>query len=491
MEERGSRAEALLIQDDRISRVGEERSVLRAANARGARLWDADGRKVIPGLIDSHTHLVHQGLLRHRVDLREARSKRSALARVERAVRAHRGRGPLIAERWDESSWARREWPTREELDAITRRFPLVLRRVDGHVAVPNSAALDALEGRLPGVDRERGLLIEEASLHLNRVWPTPLRTSLEAARTAQATALRLGVTSVHDFVVPSYLAAFRRLDHLGQLRLRVVATPYAESPQHPRPFDSSPFADTPRLRRGGVKAFADGSLGGHTAALRQPYSDARETPGTLNWTPAQLAALLQASAREGRTPSLHAIGDAAIDQVLAAYRRLPRAKARFLRPRVEHFELHHPEHLEQARDQGLVLSMQPNFVGEWSLPGGMYHARLGPRRYRRNNEFREILRAGCRLAFGSDCMPFDPWFGLESVVHAPHLRQRLPIEDALRAYTLGSAFGLGLEADAGSLAPGKRADLVVLRGDWSRRGGMGATRVDRVMVDGHWAPVA
>ncbi|MCJ2555440.1 MAG: amidohydrolase family protein, partial [Candidatus Thermoplasmatota archaeon] len=139
-------------------------------------------------------------------------------------------------------------------------------------------------------------------------------------------------------------------------------------------------------------------------------------------------------------------------------------------RHRIEHLELPTEEDLREARRLGLVASMQPNFVGQWSRPGGMYEDRLGPERLKGNNPFRRILDMGIPLAFGSDNMPLSPLYGVHWAVNAPFEAQRLTVEEALRAYTLGSAYASGEEALKGSLDPGKLADLVVLEKDpWER----------------------
>jgi predicted amidohydrolase YtcJ len=294
-----------------------------------------------------------------------------------------------------------------------------------------------------------------------------------------------MGVTTVHDFVVPSYLRAFQSLHTAGRLHLRAVVTPYVEflDAMERAGLETGWGDDT--LRLGGVKVFADGSIGGHTAALRRPYADQPHSQGKLNWTDAQLRSHVDQAIRAGLQPSVHAIGDAAIDQVLDAYERVPAARRRRLRPRIEHFEIHHPDQVERARDLGVVLSMQPNFVGTWSDRGGMYHLRFGDDRYRRNNEFARILRAGATLAFGSDCMPFDPWWGLECALRPPHAGQRLPLPQALHAYTHGAAYGLRLDGHRGSLRPGHAADLLLLDGDWRRSGGVAATRVRAAWIGG------
>lgn len=479
------RAEAILFDGSKIAKVGSEASILRAAQRSGAHIRDAGGARVIPGLIDSHTHLLHQGILTRRPDLRETKSKRSALAIVRNAARKHRGPGPLIAERWDESRWKEGTWPARDELDAITTRFPLILRRVDGHVAVGNTPAVEALRDELPGVDPESGHLVEDASLHLNRVWPTPLSHCIQALEHAQAAALRLGLTTVHDFVTAQYFRAYQTLHRRGRLKLRVHATPYMESLDALEATGVETGLGDARLRHGGVKAFTDGSLGAHTAALHKPYHDEPEARGQLNYATADLRSNVDRAARAGLQPSLHAIGDAAITQVLDAFARLPAGQRRNLRPRIEHFEVHSRDHVERARELGVVLSMQPNFVGEWNLPGGMYEKRLGSPRFKHLNEFNRIRKAGVALSFGSDCMPLDPWFGLQGAVSAPHASQRLTVNQAIFAYTMGSAYGIRREQDLGSLEPGKRADLVVAEGDWRQKGGVAATKVRATVVNG------
>ncbi|HLE47520.1 MAG TPA: amidohydrolase family protein, partial [Candidatus Thermoplasmatota archaeon] len=417
----GDRADSMLVRGDRVAMVGEERAVLGKAQRGGLKVADAGGRTILPGLVDAHTHLVHQGLLRQRVDLRDASSLAGALRALRRRVARQRGRALVLAERWDESRWPERRYPRRDELDAISATVPIILRRVDGHLAVGNRAACELLRGRLPGVDPDTGLLVEEASLNLNQVFPTPLPEATAALDFAQGEALRLGVTTVHDFVVPSYLRAFEALHRQGRLRIRAHVSLYVEYLDALAAAGVAGGLGDDRLRLHGVKLFADGSLGGHTAALTEPYADAPADRGRLNFTDAALSERVRTSRSAGLVPSIHAIGDAAIAQAARSLRGVGDAR---LRARIEHFELHTPETVEALVDSNVVASMQPNFVGEWNRPGGLYETRLGSPRYRRINQFKELQRAGVRLAFGSDCMPFDPWFGIAGCVGAPYPSQ-------------------------------------------------------------------
>lgn len=482
LDEADPRAEAMLVEGGRIRAVGDEKKILRMA--RQDPRADLGGQAVLPGLIDAHTHLIHQGLLKTRLDLRETPSLVAALRAVRRRVaRLPRGR-LLLAERWDESRWPERRPPTREELDDISRHHPIILRRVDGHIAVANRVACELVAPKLHGVDPQTGLLVEEASLNLNQIFPTPPQESAKALEYAQEEALRLGITTVHDFVVPSYLRAYQALHRRGRLRIRAHVTPYVEYLDELAEVGLQTGWGDERLRLGGVKLFADGSLGGHTAALRSPYRDEAQSSGRLNWTDAQIQERIHLAHRSGLQVSAHAIGDAAIDQVVKAYKGLG-AGARASRHRIEHFELHHPEHAQALTDLGLVASMQPNFVGEWSRPGGLYHARLGSPRHRRNNEFERLRRAGVHLAFGSDCMPLDPWFGLHSCTRAPYPGQRLSPLHALQAYTRGGAWSLHRESEIGVLRQGAQADFVVV--DWTdaRKADLGKTKVRATFIQG------
>lgn len=471
-------ADAILVLGQEIAAIGSEQTVLAKARRAGVRARDLRGKAVVPGIIDSHTHLIHQGLLRERLDLRDTTSLEQALALVRRAVGRQRPRSLFLAERWDESRWKERRYPRIDEVNEISRDIPIVLRRIDGHIAVANDAACQMLADRTPGVDQQTGLLIEEASLNLNQLFPSPAAQTERALAHAQQQALRLGVTTVHDFVVPGYLRAYKRLQARRALKIRAHLSLYAESLDALEHSGIGAGWGDDRLRLHGIKLFGDGSLGGHTAALHDPYEDTGGK-GKLNWTDSALANVFRRAEAADLHVSAHAIGDAAIDQVARTYKTLRPSPRRH---RIEHYELHTDESIETLRSRALIASMQPNFVGEWSRPGGMYHKRLGARRNRHNNEFRRLLRAGVALAFGSDCMPFDPWFGIESCLKAPFTPQRLSFDQALGAYTRGSAWGIHRENDLGALRTGFKADFNIVRLDHRR---VAQTRVLETYVGG------
>lgn len=460
MDPRNPVATALLVRDGRVAAIGSDAAILRRIASSSGPRRDVKGITLVPGLVDSHTHLVHQGLLKARVDLSSTRSLAEALAAVKRRVRSMRPGALLIAERWDESRWTERRFPHREDLDALSRTVPIVLRRVDGHVAVGNTEACRLIAAKLPGVEPETGRLVEEASLNLNQAFPTPPAEADDALRAAQEQALALGITTVHDFVVPGYVGAYQRLREAGRLKLRAHVSLYIESLDALEAAGIRTGWGDDRLRLSGVKLFADGSLGGHTAALHAPYKDTPDSTGRLNFEPRQLNGLIERADRAGLRVSAHAIGDRAIDEVASALR----GRSRRLRHRIEHYELHTDASEEILSHERVVASMQPNFVGAWNRRGGLYEQRIGTRA-RRANEFRRLQKAQIAVAFGSDCMPLDPWFGLESCTRAPHAFQRLPFEEALRCYTAAGADALG-ETDVGRLRVGSHADFVLVRLD-------------------------
>jgi predicted amidohydrolase YtcJ len=511
-----TRADGVLWRHGTIRLVASSGAVRAEARRLGIEPVALGGRLVLPGFVDAHMHFLHAGVKRTRPDLRGAASKEEALARVASWLAAHPGRGPVIAEGWDESGWPGREWPTKGDVDAVAAAAardgngpidrPVVLRRIDGHVAVAGSGALPAIRARWtkPGeVDPETGLLLEAPSLYLNEVMPSTPAELDRAVQEACAEAHSLGVTALGDYSQAPYRAALQRAAAAGTLTVRVASSIYvqqleAEAAGGFRTGRPAPGAAGEWLHDGGLKLFLDGSLGGHTAFLREPYLDAkpedpggrgRGHPGAVHarhthhpdagpdgrgqriWTDEELDRHAGAAHAAGVQVHAHAIGDAAIDQGLGAFGRLA-ARADLegkgwdgnaLRHRFEHFEIAHDEQVARAVELGLVSSSQPNFVGAWSAKGGMYEARLGPRFFL-NNRFRAFKEAGLALAFGSDGMPFGPLAGLRGAVHHPDPAQRLAPLEAAWHYTWMAAWSLHWPS-LGHLAPGNPADLVVLDG--------------------------
>ncbi len=397
-------AQAILWKGDAIAAVGTDAEIRALAKKNGIKPEDLGGRVVLPGFVDAHTHFLHVGVKRTRPDLRGAKSLKEALARLAAFLREHPGGHHVIGEGWDESEWTggpagpdgRPRKPTREDLDAVIAAAakdgagpidrPVVLRRICGHIAVASSGALPQVRARWDddaAVDLESGLLTEAPSLYLNEVLASTPAELDRAVQKACEVAHRIGVTTVGDYSQAPYRAALQRAAARGELPVRVASSVYVQQldaeaaagfrtgrpglapadlgagarkalrPAAPgvaaAHFGPVPGRDggdrllgggSPWLRDGGLKVFLDGSLGGHTAHLREPYLDApargadphaghgHETGapgprGSRIWTDAQLDRFFGTAHAQGIQVHAHAIGDAAVDQGLDAYARL------------------------------------------------------------------------------------------------------------------------------------------------------------------------
>lgn len=455
-------ADALALEGGRIGWVG--RAEERPERYRCGPTLDCAGRAVLPGFVDAHTHFLHEGLraLGMRTALVGA-DRMETLERLAQAASASRAGAWVVGVGWDESGWDPPQPLTRAELDVVAPTAPLAAFRVDGHVAVVNSAALprlpEDLDARL--VDRTTGILLETAAFALSRATLPPREVLVEALACAADVAHRLGITSVHAMAAPDELPAYIAARRARTLRITV----YPEAPTLEAltalGVDSG-FGDT-WLRLGGVKLFADGSIGAGNAAVGLPFCDVGGR-GALNHPDGELVRFLQCADRAGLQTAVHAIGDRAIDQILRAHATAGTSPE--LRHRIEHLELPSDEHLDRAADLGLWMSMQPNFVGRWSGDGGLYVRRLGASRDAASNPFAEVLKRRIPLAFGSDGMPMNPLYGIHSAVNAPSDTQRISAEQAMDCYTRTGVYLSFEEDEKGRLAPGMVADMVVLDRD-------------------------
>lgn len=455
-------ADAVAVRCGRIVGVGKREELFPLRGPR-TRAIDLRGRPLLPGFFDAHTHFLEVGLeLTYFVDLSQAGSAAEALELLAQAAR-ERPQEWVIGRGWDESSWPVRRYLERGDLDRAVPRGPALAMRVDGHLLVANTLAL-ARCGRPEGElwDRERGHLWEEAAWELLSCAEPDRETLVEAVAAATRHAARLGVTAVADMGAPRGLPACLEALRRGLLRTRVfLYLPIGEL-EHLHALGIGGGFGGELLRISGVKAFVDGSIGARTAALFAPYVDG-EGRGELLLGREELARLWQRAAEADLGVAVHAIGDRAIEEVLAAG-ELAGVSGRG-RHRIEHLELVTPGQLCRMEKLGLVASMQPNFVARWSGPGGLYEARLGPERDSRSDPHAWVWERGIPLAFGSDGMPMGPLYGIGGVLSPPHLPQKLPLEVALRAYTEGAAYAAGAP-ELGSITPGSWADFVVLSND-------------------------
>ncbi|ELZ94018.1 hypothetical protein C440_10373 [Haloferax mucosum ATCC BAA-1512] len=456
--------EAVAIRDGELVRVGRAADVEHLVGVE-TRVIDCEGRVVLPGFIDAHTHLPMVGRSLVHADL-------SAADSVADAVSLLRDRAEETDDDWvlgfgyDESTWDESRYLTRDDLDTVSETAPVVAFREDLHTAGVNSVVLDSYADEMPadGVQTDAGeptgVVVEAAVDVLWKATEPDREEMTKLVRAAQEYATARGVTGVHDMVRGSRAPeVYRDLAAAGELDLRVRINYWADHLDALREVGLRTNHGSEFVAVGAIKTFTDGSIGGRTAKLSEPYADAPDETGQWVVAPDELRAIVADADDAGYQLTAHAIGDEAIDAVLSAYAETENPDGS--RHRVEHVELASDDATERFSELGVVASVQPNFL-KWADEGGLYDARLGDRR-RRTNRYRDLLDAGVELAFGSDCMPLAPLFGIDLATDHPNPAQSLTVTEALRAYTAGAAYA-GFDDDRlGTVAVGTAADLVVL----------------------------
>ncbi|PSQ06149.1 amidohydrolase [Halobacteriales archaeon QS_6_71_20] len=489
--------EAFAVRDGEVVRLGSTYDVEFLAGVDTETL-DAEGRVALPGFIDAHTHLLNSGRSLVHADLSAADSPAEAVAllreRAEAVAAGSDGSGEgadewVLGFGYDESTWAESRYLTREDLHEVSETAPVVAFREDMHVAGVNDPVLDRLRGEMPDGDvhteggEPTGVVVEAAVDPVYEAIEPDAAEAEELLRAAQATANERGVTAVHDMVRRSKAPeVYRDLDLADELSVRVRINYWADHLDSLIDAGLRTNHGSDMVRTGAIKSYTDGSLGGRTAKLHEPYADDPDGTGTWVVDPEEIRALVARADDHGFQVTLHAIGDAAVDAVLDAYGGTDAPGD--ARHRIEHCELADDEAIERIADLGVVASVQPNFH-KWGFEGGLYADRLGDRRTDANR-LPAHLDAGAPLAFGSDCMPLDPLLGVHYAVNAPSEGQSLGVTEALRAYTLGAAYAGFDEDRLGTLEPGKRADFVLLEeSPWAHPDRIDEVDVALTAVDG------
>jgi len=483
-------AQAIAVRGGRIIAVGGSVGVNRQIGPR-TRVVDGTGKMVVPGFIDSHAHFVSGGASLASVQLRDARTREEFVRRIRDYARTL-PRGAWITEgNWDHSLWGG-ELPRKEWIDSVTPNNPVWINRLDGHMALANSAALRAagvtaatadVEGGeiVRGPGREpTGILKDNAQALVDRIVPglTPEQQD-RALDAAMRYVAERGVTSVDHMGGWGDLRAFRRAHAAGRLRTRISAAVSLDDWARLRDTVAARGRGDEWLRIGGLKGFVDGSLGSHTAAMHQPFSDAPRDSGLLVSPPDSLYAWTSAADRAGLQVMVHAIGDRANTLILDLFERVARENgARDRRFRVEHAQHIRPADIPRFGRLGVIPSMQPYHAiddGRWA------EAVIGPERSRGTYAFRTLIDTGARPAFGSDWFvaPPTPLEGIYAAVTRRTLddkhpggwvpEQKITVEEALRAYTADAAYAAFAEGEKGTLEPGKLADFVLIDRDLRR----------------------
>ena len=482
-------AEAIAINGNRIEAVGTTAAISSMKNP-GTPVVDLEGKRVVPGFNDAHVHFYSGGAnlagpqLRYSKSQLEFRDTLAAYAKTQPAGRWITGGS------WDHENWRPALLPTHELIDAVTKDWPVFVNRLDGHMSLANSLAL-----KLAGIDKTTkdvpggvivrdshgnptGILKDAAQDLVERAIPPPSADQIHTAiLAAQAYANAQGVTSVQDMsAAPEIFRVYQKMMHDGELHVRISGhQPLAEWKRLANVGLMADFGNE-RLHIGGLKGFADGSLGSTTALFFQPYLDAPDTSGIPSAElahPDQMFQNVEQADADGLQVAVHAIGDKANHTMLGFYEKIEYEHGQHDR----RFRIEHAQHLlasdiPRFAQLHVIASMQPYHCiddGRWA------EKRIGPERAKTTYAFRSLLDAGVTLAFGSDwdVAPMSPLMGIYAAVTRRTLdgkhpggwvpEQKITVAEAVHAYTMGSAYASFEENVKGSIESGKLADLAVL----------------------------
>jgi predicted amidohydrolase YtcJ len=511
------REHALAVRGDRIEAVGAEADILKLKGPE-TQVIDLGGHFLMPGFNDAHIHLAQGGFDRLTVDLVGVKSltefRERIRARVEKAAPGEW----IVGGGWDQTLWPVKELPTRWDIDEVSAGHPVFVQRVDGHIGVANTRALQlasvTLASKDPAggkIDRDstgqpNGVLRETAKDAVFGVIPKPTHDQRRQAIEASLHALaQFGITSAQDNSTWDDFLIYEEIEREGKLTARISEWLPLNDPVQTLEMHRSahPQSDL-MLHTGMLKGFMDGSLGSRTAAMLEPYADDPKNSGLPQYEADKLTTMAKDRTQSGFQLGFHAIGDKGVQMALDAFAdaekaaREKKVKAanggEDYRLRIEHAQVTTPAQIAKFKELKVIASMQPAHVLSdmpWAAD------RLGPKRAAHSYAWAEFLKKGVTLAFGSD-YPYDqlsPFRGLYAAVtrksedgkHEYFPEQKLSMEQAISAYTTGSAFAEFAEKEKGTLAPGMLADFMVLDRDVTavEPGKVLGTKVLRTVVGG------
>ncbi len=473
---------------------------------------DGKGQFLIPGMIDSHGHVMGLGFGALTLDLTDTRSLAEALAKIAAYAQAHPDRPWILGRGWNQELWPEKRFPTAAELDAVVGDRPVWLTRVDGHAGWANSKALaaagvtattrDPAGGKIERLavgGKPAGVLVDTATELVDSKVPAPRPEDRDLALAkAQDLLLAKGVTAIADMgTTIEDWQAYRRAGDTGTLRIRIMA--YAAGTDNmsliggPGP---TPWLYEDRLRLNGVKLYLDGALGSRGASLKAPYTDAPGTKGLRITGDTQLKNLMSRAALDKFQVAAHAIGDEANMALLSAIEEMSATYGGDRRWRIEHAQVVDPADIARFGKHGIIASMQP--VHQTS-DREMAEKRLGPARLAGAYAWKSIEATGAKIVFGSD-VPVeaaDPFAGWAAAISRTgpdgqplggwQPQERVSREEAFAAYTASGAYAGFAEGRFGRLVAGERADFVLIDRDpfLASPAELRETKVNEVWVGG------
>jgi predicted amidohydrolase YtcJ len=491
------REEAIAVRGDRIQAVGKNLDVMKLKGPQ-TEVIDMGGRFVMPGFNDAQVHLADAGLQKLSIDVTGVKTLEEFRERVKAAVEKVKPDEWVLGGGWDETIWPVPTLPSRWDLDQVSDGRPVFLDRVDGHLAVANTRALQLAKITVASRDPEGGKIDRDANGQPTGILRGTAQQAVRAAipqltREARRRAIEAaladlaehGVTSAQDYS-PEFesFQIYEELERDGKLTVRISEC---------LPFDDlvdelkvkrglHPQSDL-MLHTGMVKGFIDGSLGGHTAALLEPYEDDPKQSGLTQYEAEKLNEMAKERVLAGFQIGLHAAGDRAVQMALDAFAEAEKAAKEAkvkganggddYRLRIEHAEVTTPAQAARFKELKVIASVQPSHLLtdiRWEQD------RLGPKRAATAYAWAALVNKGVSLAFGTDypVEPVSPFRGLYAAVTRKSengkqeffTEQKLTMDQAIAAYTSGSAFAEFEEKEKGKLAPGMLADFVVLDRD-------------------------
>ncbi len=490
------RAEAVAVSGEAIFAVGSNAEI-EALKESGTQVIDLAGRFVMPGFNDAHVHLASGGRAQLEVNLEGARTIEEVQQRIRARLAEVKPGEWIVGRGWDHTLWPDKKFPNRRQLDAVSKDHPMIFTHISGHVAVANSKALE-----LAGITRQTpnpsggeiehdasgeptGMLKEGAAMALvhSRVPPLTRAQHRRGIELALAEAARFGVTSIQDDSVRGDGAwenflVYKELLREGKLTLRITEwLPFAETLLRLEELRKEGGTTDSWLRTGALKMVTDGALGSRTAAMLAPYSDDPSTSGILTIDPEKLKQMAIERDRAGFQLNFHAIGDRANRISLDAFAAVRAANGpRDRRDRIEHAQVVAPEDFARFAELGVIASMQPSHETtdmRWA------EQRLGPERAKGAYAWATMLKHGVHLAFGTDypVETINPMRGLHACVTRElpeggpaggwEPQEKISLDECIRDYTVGSAYGEFQETRKGHIAPGMFADMIVLSADF------------------------
>jgi len=493
------RFEAISVRETIVTDIGSNDRIL-GLKSKTTQIINLHGRTVLPGFHDSHIHLLNYGMLLRTLNLSHSRSIEEIKRRVTRWTATGSPDTWVLGRGWDDEKLREHRYPTRHDLD-LAASNPVFLKRICGHVAVANSAALS-----VAGIDnfsanpiggqivrdsqgRSNGVLKETAIELVEKVVPESMDQTRKALVYASRKLARLGLTSLHCIISSlAELSVLRKLKQEQKIPQSIYAIIPARLVDSLAPLELSSEKSGDAFHVGGVKLYLDGSLGARTAALNDPYNDDPNSRGMLVMSHEELSEVVSKARKSEFQLCIHAIGDKAVDLAVQVLGDAFGIKGcRQLRHRIEHSSIVSQKSMKEMRRLGIIASIQPRFVysDQWA------NDRLGPGRLPELYPFASMNRAGIMLTAGSDCPVEDPnpFEGIWSAVARPGLDKKeiLTVGEALVAYTKNSAYASFSEDFRGTLGAGNVADMVVLDRDphESNLESLRGTRVVRTIIGG------